>query len=215
MPAFGFWCSCGKPSVWPISCTAVSISSGRRVRSQPKFMVRWLPPMLSTPRPIYDQAPSPRMKPMRISASSRVLDLLELEPDADVLPDAEGLAHHVLLGVAGGPRPPLARAVREEHPLAVGLLIEEVVVQHGAVRPLVARASGSDSPDRAARWDRMSAPAPAAPSSRNISSRRDLASRPPLSLAPLRRLRWHGKQPLDPLVMVAYARREDDARGNS
>ena len=25
MPAFGFWCSCGKPSVWPISWMATSM----------------------------------------------------------------------------------------------------------------------------------------------------------------------------------------------
>ena len=63
--------------------------------------------------------------------------LLELEPDADVLPDPERLPHHVLLGVAGGPGVPFAGAVRGEHPLAVGFPIEEVVVQRRAVRPLV------------------------------------------------------------------------------
>ena len=38
IPALGFWCSCGKPRVWPISCRAVTRPQSV-VRSHPKFMV--------------------------------------------------------------------------------------------------------------------------------------------------------------------------------
>src|SRR6266567_936078 len=117
------------PTVWPISWIAVDAAPGL-VRSQPKFMVRVLAPMFSTSRPTADHDPDLGL--------GTVGDFAELEPDADVFPRPERAADHVLLLLRSDPGDEPGGAVGELDGGAVGLAVEEVVVQDGAVDPLAA-----------------------------------------------------------------------------
>ena len=114
MPANGFWCSCGMPSVCPISCSAVVWPYGV-VRSQSKFIVRSFAGIPSTsradvrPRSVALLEADPHLRLVAIG------DLDEVQADAEVLPRRERRAHDVLLVVR---------------------TVEEVVVQDGPVDPL-------------------------------------------------------------------------------
>ena len=132
MPENGFWCSWGKPRVWPISCTgdvdAAAVGPGR---SQPRFIVRspW-------PGILIRVGADVRPRPIALKEAdadlglAHVLDLLEGDPNLEALPNAEALAHEILLVVR---RRSWGRC-------------QEPVVELGAVDPLLVGPPDQPSP---------------------------------------------------------------------
>src|SRR6187397_2015277 len=82
IPANGFWCSCGKPSVCPISCTIVSIPLCLSCVAtfHPKFIVLGSFLLISISLPTYDHEPSSCINAILMLASSLFFTSLNFNP---------------------------------------------------------------------------------------------------------------------------------------